>query len=447
MIKWLVAIYFASFIIISIYTLALIVVIIRYRRYKPPAMVDISKEPPNVTVQLPVYNPDRTSFMRCIDAVEKMAYPPDHLQIQILDDSTKEEATSFVREVCESRGIELIHRGTREGYRAGAFANSMSSVRGEYIVIINVDCIPPTQFLERMVATIHAYPSVGYVMSNHIYHNRLSSNQTRVTSIILDLGIMNLNGLSMLTGGGVVIRKQAILDSGGWQGDTICDDYDTGARILSRGYGSLFLREMEFPCEAPESFDEYRRTTERWARASGQYIRKDTCTILRGKMDKFNKFLLLTLSTGFVQMLASVINLFTALALISLNSMPGSQYAVLWSIVSVTGFSLYFYYYNVTKFRGLSMRSNFRNLVLAVVIGYGSIFFVAYNLLKGILETGTKRAVMKVSSVLEHIIVDGLFVLVTLSTFIFAVYYGNAILAAYMLLNTVGITLIRTNKA
>jgi cellulose synthase/poly-beta-1,6-N-acetylglucosamine synthase-like glycosyltransferase len=323
----------------------------------------------------------------------------------------------------------------------------MSSVHGEYIAIINVDCIPPTQFLEKMVATIHAHPSVGYVMSNHVYHNRLSNNQTQVTSIILDLGIMNLNGLSMLTGGGVVIRKQAILDSGGWQGDTICDDYDTGARILSQGYDSLFLREMEFPCEAPESFDEYRRTTERWARASGQYIRKDLGTILRGKMDKFNKFLLLTLSTGFIQMLASVFNLFTALALIRLNSMPGSQYAVLWSIVSVTGFSLYFYYYNVTKFRGLSMKSNFRNLVLAVVIGYGSIFFVAYNLLKGLLETGTEKAVMKVNSMPEHIIVDGLFVIVTLSTFIFAVFYSNTILAAYMLLNTVGITLIRTNKA
>src|SRR4030042_747196 len=328
MIEWLVGMYFASFMVISIYTLALLVVIIRYRRYKPPTMVDISKETPNVTVQLPVYNPDRTSFMRCIDAVVKMAYPLDHLQVQVLDDSTKAEATSVVRGVCESRGIELIHRDTREGYRAGAFANSMSSVRGEYIVIINVDCIPPPEFLEKMEASIHASPSVGYVMSNHVYHNRLSSNQTRITSIILDLGIMNLNGLSMLTGGGVVIRKQAILDSGGWQGDTICDDYDTGARILSRGYGSLFLREMEFPCEAPESFDEYRRTTERWARASGQYIRKDMCTILRGKMDKFNKFLLLTLSTGFIQMLASVFNLFTALALIRLNSMPGSQYAV-----------------------------------------------------------------------------------------------------------------------
>ena len=120
MIEWLVAVYFASFMVVSVYTLALLVVIIRYRRYEPPTMVEISKEPPDVTVQLPVYNPDKSSFMRCIDAIEKMAYPTDHLQIQVLDDSTNVETTSFVREVCESRSIGLIHRDTREGYRGGS---------------------------------------------------------------------------------------------------------------------------------------------------------------------------------------------------------------------------------------------------------------------------------------------------------------------------------------
>jgi cellulose synthase/poly-beta-1,6-N-acetylglucosamine synthase-like glycosyltransferase len=319
----------------------------------------------------------------------------------------------------------------------------MPSVRGEYIVIANVDCIPPTDFLERMVGAIHADPKVGYVMSNHVFHNRTASGQTRVTSIILDMGIMNLNGLPMLTGFGVVIRKQALLDAGGWQGDTICDDYDTGARILSSGYGSLFLRDVEFPCEAPDTLKEYRRTAERWARASGQYMRKDIGTIIRGKMNRLDKFLLLTLSTGFVQMLASVVNLIAVLALIVLNAIPGPQYAALWSVVSVTGFILYIYYYHVTKFRGLRMRKHFRDLVLAVVVGYGSIFFVTYNLLRGMLETGASRASIKVNSLLEWTVVDGLFIAVTGSTLLFALFYRNAILAAYMLLNLVGITLIR----
>jgi cellulose synthase/poly-beta-1,6-N-acetylglucosamine synthase-like glycosyltransferase len=443
MIEWLIAIYFASFMVISVYTVALIIVIVRYRRYRPPTSVDISNMTPNVTVQLPVYNPEVKKFTRCLDAVVKMKYPSEHLQIQVLDDSTNPDVAGFVREACTSKGIEFLHRDTREGYRAGAFANSMPSVRGEYIAIINVDCISPTDFLEKMVGAIHANPKVGYVMSNHVFHNRSSSGQTRVTSFILDMGIMNLNGLSMLTGFGVVIRKQAIIDAGGWQGDTICDDYDTGARILSKGYSSLFLRDVEFPCEAPDTLKEYRRTAERWARASGQYMRKDIGTILRGKIDKFDKFLLLTLSTGFVQMLASVVNLIAVLILIGLNAIPGPQYTALWSVVSVTGFSLYIYYYHVTKFRDLPVKRHFRDLILAVVVGYGSVFFVSYNLLKGLFETGANRAVMRVNSTTEWTVVDALFIILTGSTLLFALFYGNAILSAYMLLNLVGITLIR----
>ena len=446
MIEWLIAAYFASFMVVSVYTMALLVVIVRYRRYRAPASVDLTSAPPDVTVQLPVYNPERQAFTRCLDAIVRMSYPKQHLQIQVLDDSTKPDAVGFVQDACASRGVEFLHRDSREGYRAGAFACSMPSVRGEYIVIVNVDCIPPSDFLERMVGAIHADPKVGYVMSNHVFHNRTASGQTRVTSIILDMGIMNLNGLPMLTGFGVVIRKQALLDAGGWQGDTICDDYDTGARILSSGYGSLFLRDVEFPCEAPDTLREYRRTAERWARASGQYMRKDIGKIIKGKMNKLDKFLLLTLSTGFVQMLASVINLIAVLALIVLNAIPGPQYAALWSVVSVTGFILYIYYYHVTKFRGLPMRLHFRDLVLAVVVGYGSIFFVTYSLLRGMLEPAANRARMRVNSLLEWTVVDGLFIAVTGSTLLFALFYRNAILAAYMLLNLVGITLIRTKN-
>jgi len=446
MIDWVTAVYFASFMVISVYAVALLAVIVRYRRYRPPPIVDISRVTPDVTVQLPLYNPDSGTLVRCLNAMVAMRYPREHLQIQVLDDSSRVEAVELIGRECASRGIEVLHRDTREGYRAGAFAASVPSVRGEYIVIVNVDCVPPVDFLEKIVGTIHADPGVGYVMSNHVYHNRYLNGQTKITSVILDMGVMNMNGLSMLTGGGVVVRKKAIIDAGGWQGDTICDDYDTGARILSAGYRSVFLRDEEFPCEAPESLREYRRTIERWARASGQYMRKDLGRIIGGKINAFDKFLLLTLSTGFVQMLAGAINLLAVLILIWLNAIPGPQYAAIWSVVTVTGFALYAYYYHVTKFRALPMSRHFRDLFLAVVVGYGSAFFVTYNLVGGILEGRASRAVMRANSALERNVVDILFIAASSAALVLAVYYMNGILAAYMLLNLVGIGLIRTRK-
>src|SRR5512132_3206326 len=49
------------------------------------------RDPPPVTIQLPLFN-ESTVAARLLDAVAKMDYPGDRLEIQVLDDSTDETA-------------------------------------------------------------------------------------------------------------------------------------------------------------------------------------------------------------------------------------------------------------------------------------------------------------------------------------------------------------------
>ena len=53
---------------------------------------------------------------------------------------------------------------------------------------------------------------------------------------------------------------------------------------------------------------------------------------------------------------------------------------------------------------------------------------------------------MKANSALERNVVDTFFVIATSAALVLAVHYLNWILAAYMLLNLVGIGLIRSKK-
>src|SRR5688500_3805922 len=78
---------------------------------------------PAVTVQLPIYN-EMYVADRLIDAVCKLDYPRELLEIQVLDDSTDETS-----EICElavrrhaSQGIDIkyLHRTDRTGYKPGA---------------------------------------------------------------------------------------------------------------------------------------------------------------------------------------------------------------------------------------------------------------------------------------------------------------------------------------
>src|SRR5262249_35369267 len=75
-------------------------------------------ELPSVTIQLPLYN-ESTVAVRLLQAVAKVDYPRDKLEIQVLDDSTDETAALVEREVARlaAGGLDVvyIHRTNRKG--------------------------------------------------------------------------------------------------------------------------------------------------------------------------------------------------------------------------------------------------------------------------------------------------------------------------------------------
>ncbi len=116
---------------------------------------------PFVTVQLPVYN-ERYVVVRLIEAVTELDWPRDRLQIQVLDDSTDETtglAMEAVRRACRhGLNVSLIHRENRLGYKAGALANAMARVQGEFVAIFDADFVPQSDFLlQVMPESIYIY--------------------------------------------------------------------------------------------------------------------------------------------------------------------------------------------------------------------------------------------------------------------------------------------------
>ena len=124
----LVALYFSVLLILCAYgghRAHLVLLCLRHRR----TLGEISSTPkvalplPAVTVQLPLYN-EATVVERLLDAVARLDYPRDRLEIQVLDDSTDETrrlAAEKVR-VLRQAGLDIQHirRPKRVGYKAGA---------------------------------------------------------------------------------------------------------------------------------------------------------------------------------------------------------------------------------------------------------------------------------------------------------------------------------------
>lgn len=243
----------------------------RLGEYRPATFDEL----PFVTVQLPIYN-ERYVAERLLNACAALDYPRGQLEIQALDDSTDDTveivAGAAARWRADGVNIVHIHRGNREGFKAGALANGLVSARGEFIAIFDADFIPPPDFLRRILPHFD-HERVAFVQARWEHLNRDYSLFTLLQSLSLDAHFaidqpvrskkdfaFNFNG----TAG--VWRKSAILDAGGWKADTLTEDMDLSYRAFLRGWSARFASDVHAPAELPVSMGAYRRQQYRWAR-------------------------------------------------------------------------------------------------------------------------------------------------------------------------------------
>jgi cellulose synthase/poly-beta-1,6-N-acetylglucosamine synthase-like glycosyltransferase len=238
---------------------------------------------PRVTVQLPIFN-EQYVVDRLLDAICRLDYPREKLDIQLLDDSTDEtvEVARILVERCASLGhpVTYHHRDNREGYKAGALAEGLKTAKGEFVAIFDADFVPQADFLLKC---IHHFtdPKVGMVQTRWTHINRSYSFLTEVEAILLDghfvlehsgrarSGVFfNFNGTAGMW------RRVAIDEAGGWQHDTLTEDTDLSYRAQLKGWKFLYLQDVECPAELPVEMTAFKTQQARWAKGLIQVSKK-----------------------------------------------------------------------------------------------------------------------------------------------------------------------------
>ncbi len=248
---------------------------------------------PRVTIQLPMYN-EMYVAKRLIDAVVKMDYPRELLEIQVLDDSTDETVAIASRcvEQYKAQGLDIsyLHRQNRKGFKAGALEEGMKVAKGEFIAVFDADFIPHKHFLMN---TIHYFtsPNTAMVQMRWSHLNRNFSLITNLQSIFLDGHFViehtarNRSGRFFnFNGTAGIWRKTAIIDGGGWQHDTLTEDLDLSYRTQMKGWQFIYLPDFSVPAELPADIVAFKAQQHRWAKGSIQTAKKLLPTIFRAPL-------------------------------------------------------------------------------------------------------------------------------------------------------------------
>jgi cellulose synthase/poly-beta-1,6-N-acetylglucosamine synthase-like glycosyltransferase len=270
----------------GLHRLHLVVLCARHRREIERAQIAPSIAPhelPRITIQLPLFN-ESTVASRLLDAVARMDYPRDLLEIQVLDDSTDETA-DLVRSHVErlrEQGIDAVylHRTDRTGYKAGALDAGLKVAKGELIAIFDADFLPQPEFL-LAIAGHFKDAAVGMVQTRWGHLNRDVSILTKVQSLMLDGHHLVENrarfGAGLLfnfSGTGGMWRREAITSAGGWQHDTLTEDLDLSYRAQLAGWKFIYREDVVSPSELPEDLSALRAQQYRWAKGTVQTARK-----------------------------------------------------------------------------------------------------------------------------------------------------------------------------
>lgn len=262
--------------------LVIIYLYFKHSRNKPTPSKTFA-ELPLVTIQLPVFN-EKHVVDRLINAVEKLDYPQDKMEIQLLDDSTDEtvDICSGHAQRLQAAGFdaEHIHRVDRTGYKAGALENGMNVCRGEYLLILDADFVPNPDLIQK---TIHYFAddNIGMIQTRWGHLNRNANVLTRLQAMLLD-GHLELEQTARnrsgrfftFNGTAGIWRKSCILDAGGWHHDTLTEDMDLSYRAQLNGWNFVFLNDVETPSELPVDIDGFKSQQHRWAKGSIQCCKK-----------------------------------------------------------------------------------------------------------------------------------------------------------------------------
>lgn len=351
-------------------------------KFKLPTPKGRLEKLPKVTIQLPIFN-EMYVVERLVDAVCRIDYPRELLEIQVLDDSTDE--TCAIAKACVERNrqqghdVVYIHRENRQGFKAGALEHGLKSAKGEFVAVFDADFVPSPDFLRRTVP-FFADEKVGMVQVRWGHLNREFSILTQAQSIFLDGHFViehtarNRSGCFFnFNGTAGIWRRNTIADAGGWQHDTLTEDLDLSYRAQLRGWQFIFLPEVVSPAEVPVDMNAFKSQQHRWAKGSIQTAKKLLPTIFKSDLPfkvKREAFFHLTNNLAYLLMVLLSVLMPLSMVVRFNHGLYSTLFLDLPFCITATA-SVCFFYVATQRELGLSWWGRLRYLPFIMSLGIG----------------------------------------------------------------------------
>ncbi len=200
---------------------------------------------PFVSVLIPAHNESNVIE----GTVENMlALDYDNFEIVVIDDRSDDDTVAVLKQIEKKYDKVVAMHRTKDAFpgKSAVLNDALNAAKGEFLLIFDADArIKPT-FLKELLPYIEA-PEVGAVQARKCIANpdynvltRCQSNEFAVDTHF-QVGRDAVKGAVELRGNGELIRREAVMDIGGWNNYTITDDLDMSTRLQIKGWDVRFV--------------------------------------------------------------------------------------------------------------------------------------------------------------------------------------------------------------
>jgi len=243
---------------------------------------------PTVDIMVTVVDEPISILRQTLISCLAQEYPRDRFTVYVLDDGHRIET----RQLADSLGCQYVERPDSPRHaKAGNLNHALHLSHGELVAIFDVDHIPARTFLKDTVGFFDD-PKVAIVQTpHHFYNPDIFQRNLRVGEEVKNEQALFFRALqagrdthnsAFFAGSGGLLRRQPLMEIGGFQTQTITEDIHTSMNLHARGYRSCYLNKVLSAGLMPETFDGYLKQRKRWAMGCIQVLLRDNPLTKRG---------------------------------------------------------------------------------------------------------------------------------------------------------------------
>ena len=243
---------------------------------------------PTVDIYVPSYNESLDIVRTTVFAAMDLDYPAHRFQIYILDDGRRDAFRQFADEV----GVGYIVRDNNLHAKAGNLNAALGKTRGELIAIFDCDHVPTRAFLQLTVGWFQRDRRLALVQTpHHMYSpDPVQRNVTKVERMSGEgdlfygpvQGGNDLWNATFFCGSCAVIRREALMETNGFAGETVTEDAHTALKLQRTGWNTAYVDARLSAGLATERLVLHVGQRIRWARGMTQIMRLDNPLLGRG---------------------------------------------------------------------------------------------------------------------------------------------------------------------